>query len=85
MSKTQFDESNYIEFFRKNIDQVNLKYQITHWIEKKKIVMPDWHVYSYDENGNIFYRFLLSENKSWNLVTFDEKTKKPNYYHDGFN
>ena len=85
MNLTHFSESNFKKFFKDNLSQINLKYQITHWVEKKKRVMPDWHEYAYDEKGNIFYRCLLSEGKSWHLVTFDEEENKSNHYHDGFN
>ena len=85
MNLTHFSESNYLQFFKDNPEQINLKYQISHWVEKKKRVMPDWHQYAYDEEGNIFYRFLLSEEKPWYSVVFDEELCKSNHCHDGFN
>jgi hypothetical protein len=82
MELTHLTSENYIKFFEDYPEQGNLRYQITHWINMKKKVLPDWHQYAFDSNGNVFYKFLLSEYPSWEIVRFDNENEYSYPKHD---
>lgn len=84
MELTHFTKSNYKDFFNLNPEQINLKWQITHWILEKEITLPDWHQYAFNEEGDIFYKFLLTDDASWQFVGFNTDTEKPNVCHAAF-
>lgn len=84
MEITHFTKENYKEYFIANPGQLNLKWQITHWILEKQITLPDWHQYGFNEKGEIFYRFLLTEDRTWQFVGFNVETQKSNVYHTSY-
>lgn len=84
MNLTHITEFNFKQFLIDNPHQINLNYQITHWLDLKKKVLPDWHQYAFDEEGNVFYRCLLEEEKHWSLIVFNPDTQTTNYRHGSF-
>ena len=81
---THFTKENYKEYFKSNPSKINLKWQITHWILEKRVTLPDWHQYAFNEEGEIFYKFLLIDEPTWRFVGYDEETGKSNVYHSSF-
>tara|TARA_R110000851_G_scaffold319413_1_gene483793 strand:- start:125 stop:391 length:267 start_codon:yes stop_codon:yes gene_type:complete len=84
MELTHFTKYNYKEYFKSNPNQLNLKWQITHWVLEKEITLPDWHQYAFNEKGEIFYKFLLVDDPTWQFVGFNKETGKSNVYHAAY-
>ena len=84
MELTRITKYNYKEYFEANPSKINLRWQITHWILEKEKTLPDWHQYAFNEDGDIFYRFLLNGNPTWQFLGYDTETQKSNVYHTSF-
>ena len=84
MELTHFTKFNYKEYFIANPNQINLKWQITHWVLEKEKTLPDWHQYAFNEDGEIFYRFLLNEDQDWQFVGYDVEKQSSNVCHTAF-
>lgn len=73
METTHFTEKNYMTFFELHREKMNLMPVIRDWIEEKKKTLPSWNQYCYDEEGNIFHRFMLDDDPEWTVLEKDLK------------
>jgi len=64
---TIITDKNFTDYFDKHKTMINVKYDIKAWLDEKKKTLPDWHSYGFDEEGNIYYKFLLSGNPDWTI------------------
>ena len=64
---THITDRNFTEYFEKYTTMINVKYNIKTWLDEKRRTLPDWHCYGFDEEGNIYYKFLLSDRPEWTI------------------
>ena len=65
MKMTIFDIHNYKQFFKEYEKLAIYKYMIERWMHSKKVTLPCYTIFGYDEEGSIHVKYALPGKGHW--------------------